>query len=42
MILSSPPPQLAHGTPGWTAVGVALVLPWAWLVAIDLLLRRKR
>jgi len=26
----------------WLAIGIALVLPWVWLVALDRVLRRKR
>ncbi len=26
----------------WAAIGVALVLPWIWLTALDRMLRRKR
>lgn len=36
------PPQVAHFTSGWIAIGIALILPWAWLVILDRLLRRTR
>ncbi|HEX7117507.1 MAG TPA: hypothetical protein VF212_01885 [Longimicrobiales bacterium] len=41
MILATPP-ALNRPHLDWVLVGVALVLPWAWLVALDRLLKRAR
>ena len=41
-MLATPPPQAGNFTSGWLAVGVALVLPWLWLLVLDRLLRRTR
>jgi len=40
-VIATPPPRFAHLTIGWLAVGVALVLPWIWLIVLDRLLRRR-
>ncbi len=41
MILATPPAFHRHFL-AWLTVGVAMVLPWIWLIVLDRLLRRTR
>lgn len=36
------PPAFHRPVAAWLTVGIALVLPWIWLIVLDRLLRRTR